>query len=129
MESWLILGIWALPATEKMLLPATMFALTRLASPAMVCVPVKYVPLAIVWLLVPGVMVAAPFVVTDAVKLTELFPAVPLATYPAVTDGVTLTVLDSVSVFVPVETLAEEPLMLAGAVALPALTAFVAWLA
>lgn len=122
-------GICAEPLTPKMDFPLTMFALVRFASPLMVCVPVRYVPLAIVWLLVPGVMVAAAFVVTDAVKLTELFPAVPLATYPAVTDGVTLTVLDSVSVFVPVDTLAEEPLMLAGAVALPALTAFVAWLA
>ena len=68
-----------------MVLPYTMLAATRLASPLMVCVPVRYVPLAIVWLLVPGVMVAAAFVVTDAVRETELFPAVPELTYPSVT--------------------------------------------
>ena len=37
-----------------------------------------YVPLDMVWLDVPGVMVAVPFVVTLAVKLTLEFPAVPL---------------------------------------------------
>ena len=44
----------------------------------MVCVPVRYVPLAMVWLLLVGVIVAAALVVTLAVRVTELFPAVPL---------------------------------------------------
>ena len=61
-------------------------------------------PLAIVWLLVPGVIVAAPFVVTDAVSDTEELPAVPLDTYPADTVGVFETLFESVRVFVPVET-------------------------
>ena len=79
----------------------------------------RYVDAAIVWSLVPGVYVAAPFVVTEAVSETELFPAVPEATYPALTDGVTEMVLLNVSVLVPVETVAEVPLMDAGAVAEP----------
>ena len=33
-----------------------------------------------VWFEVPGVMVAAPFVVTAAVRLTSEFPAVPALT-------------------------------------------------
>lgn len=101
-----------------------MFPATRLASPDMVCVPVRYVPLAIVWALVPGVMVAAAFVVTEAVRDTELFPAVPEETYPAETEGVTLTVLERVIVLVPVDTEADVPEMVAGAVADPELTAF-----
>ena len=60
-----------------------------------------------------------------AVKLTDEFPAVPLDTYPAVTDGVTDTVLLKVSVFVPVLTEADVPLMLAGAVAEPLGIAFI----
>lgn len=70
-------GHCALPCTEKMLFPATMLDATKLASPLMVWVPVKYVPLEMVWSLVPGVMVAAAFVVTEAVKETAEFPAVP----------------------------------------------------
>ena len=94
-----------------------------------VCVPVRYVPLAIVWSLVVGVMVAAAFVVTLAVRDTAELPAVPLATYPADTEGVTLTVLERVSVLVPVLTDADVPLMEAGAVALPIDTDFVACVA
>ena len=56
---------------------------------------------------------------TLAVRLTALFPAVPLATYPAVTLGVTDTVLLNVSVLLPVDTVADDPLIVAGAVALP----------
>lgn len=89
----------------------------------MVCVPVRYVPLAIVWLDVPGVIVAAAFVVTLAVSVTELFVAVPLATYPANTTGVTLTVFVSVSVLVPVDTVADVPDIVVGAEADPAATA------
>lgn len=122
-------GIVALPATPKMLLPLTIFAATRFASPLMVCAPVRYVPELMVWLVVVGVYVAAAFVVTEAVSDTALFPAVPLLTYPAETDGVTDTVLESVSVFVPVDTVADVPLMLAGAVALPLATLLLAALA
>ena len=51
---------------------------------------------------------------------TEEFPAVPLDTYPAVvTLGVTLTVLDNVSVFVPVLTVADVPVIEDGAVTEP----------
>ena len=122
-----MIGTAALPLTPKMLFPSTMFALTRFASPLIVCVPVRYVPLLIVWLLVVGVMVAAPLVVTDAVRDTEEFPAVPALTYPAaVTFGVTETVLESVIVFVPVETEALDPVMVAGAVTVPAATLLVA---
>lgn len=85
----------------------------------MVCAPVRYVPLAMVWSLVVGVMVAAALVVTLAVRETELFPAVPDATYPAVTVGVTEMVFESVSVFVPVDTEALDPVMVAGDVAEP----------
>ena len=63
---------------------------------------------------------------TEAVKLTLEFPAVPEETYPAETEGVTETVLESVKVFVPVETEALVPLIDAGAVAEPLETAFVA---
>ena len=69
-------------------------------------------------------MVAAAFVVTLAVKLTEAFLAVPLETYPAVTTGVTLTDFVSVSVLVPVDTVADVPLIEFGAVAEPLATAF-----
>ena len=103
-----------------------MFAATRFASPLMVWAPVRYVPAAMVWFEVVGVMVAAPFVVTDAVRLTALFPAVPAETYPAVTEGVTEMVFESVRVFVPVLTDALVPLIVAGAVADPEETAFVA---
>ena len=51
------------PATLKMLTPALMYCPCRLASPLMVCAPVRYCPAAIVWSLVVGVMVAAAFVV------------------------------------------------------------------
>ena len=114
------------PATPKIDTPLLMFVPTRFASPLIVCLPVRYVPAAISWLEVVGVKVAAPLVVTEAVRLTELFPAVPLATYPADTVGVTDMVLESVRVFVPVLTVAEVPLMLAGAVAEPEATALVA---
>ena len=77
-------------------------------------------------MLVPGVIVAAALVVTEAVKLTELLPAVPALTYPAETEGVTLTVLVKVKVLVPVLTVALEPLIDAGAVAEPLETDFVA---
>jgi hypothetical protein len=118
-----ILGICALPATLKIVFPATIFPATRFASPLIVCFPVQYVPAAIFWSLVPGVIVAAAFVVTDAVRLTDEFPAVPAETYPAVlTVGVTETVLVSVIVFVPEDTDAEVPLMDAGAVTLPLAT-------
>lgn len=66
-----------------------------------------------------GAIVAVPFVVTEAERLTELFPAVPELTYPAVTVGVTETVFERVSVFVPVDTVALDPDMDAGAVADP----------
>ena len=75
-----IFGTAALPLTPKMLLPLTMFEATKLASPLIVCAPVRYVPLAIVWLDVPGVIVAAALVVTEAVRLTDELPAVPLET-------------------------------------------------
>ena len=61
-------------------------------------------------------------VVTDAVRLTELLPAVPEETYPAVTEGVTEIVLLNVRVFVPVLTDALVPLIVAGAVAEPLAT-------
>lgn len=89
----------------------------------MVCAPVRYVPAAIVCAVVPGVMVAAPFVVTLALKLTLAFPAVPLEMYPAaVTSGVTDMVLLSVMTFVPVDTVALDPLIVDGAVTLPLAT-------
>ena len=94
-------------------------------TPLMVCVPVRYRPLFIVWSDALGYIVCAACVVTDAVSDTELFPAVPLLTYPAVvTLGVTLTVLDNVSVFVPVLTVADVPVIEAGAVTVPLATAF-----
>ena len=105
--------------------PLLMFDATRLASPLMVCAPVRYVPEAIVWLLVPGVYVVAPLVVTDAVRETLELPAVPDATYPAETVGVTDMVFESVSVFVPVDTDALVPVIVAGAVAEPLATALV----
>ena len=56
-------------------------------------------------------------VFTDAVRLTDAFPAVPLETYPAVvTLGVTDTVFDSVNVLVPVDTVALDPEIVEGAV-------------
>ena len=67
-------------------------------------------------------MVCAAWVVTLAVRDTEEFPAVPLDTYPADTVGVTDTVLDRVSVLLPVLTVALVPLMVAGAVAEPLAT-------
>ena len=93
-----------------------------MASPLMVCVPVRYVPDAMVWFVVPGVIVAAPFVVTLAVKDTAELPAVPEETYPAETEGVTETVFDKVRVFVPEDTVALVPVMVAGAVAEPLAT-------
>ena len=60
-----------------MLTPFLILAVVKDAAPAIVCVPVRYVPLAIVWFEVPGVIVAAPLVVTLAVKVTVTLPAVP----------------------------------------------------
>ena len=114
------------PVTPNIVVPLLIFPATKLASPLMVCVPVRYVPLAMVWLLVPGVIVAAAFVVTDAVRLTELFPAVPLDIYPADTVGVLLTLFDNVNVFVPVLTLAPVAEMVDAGVADPAGTFAVA---
>ena len=64
---------------------------------------------------------------TEADRLTDDVPAVPELTYPAVvTFGVTLTDLVSVSVFVPlVDTVAEDPEMLDGAVTDPVGTALI----
>ena len=85
-----------------------------------VIAPVQYVPEeTAVCEEVVGVTVLAACVVTDAVRLTEEFPAVPELTYPADTDGVTDTVLLKVRVFVPVDTEALVPVILAGAVAEP----------
>ena len=67
-------------------------------------------------------IVAAAFVVTLAVRETDAFPAVPVETYPAETTGVTEIVLLSVNVFVPVETLADVPEIVDGAVADPLYT-------
>ena len=65
--------------------------------------------------------------VADALRVTEAFPAVPLDTYPAVdTVGVTLTVFVSVSVLLLVLIVALLPLMVDGAVTVPAATALVA---
>ena len=114
------------PVTPNIVVPLFIFPAVRLASPLIVCVPVRYVPLAMVWLLVPGVIVAAAFVVTDAVRLTELFPAVPLDMYPADTVGVLLTLFDNVNVFVPVLTLAPVAEMVDAGVADPAATEAVA---
>ena len=91
----------------KIVLPATMFALTRSLSPAMV------------WAVVPGVIVAAALVVTDAVSVTAELPAVPLEIYPAETVGVLLTLLLKVSVFVPVDTDAPVAEMVDAGVADP----------
>ena len=124
-----IVAALRLPCTENTLTPAFILPATRLASPKMVWPPVRYVPDAIVWLLVPGVIVAAALVVTDAVSDTDELPAVPLETYPAVTLGVTETVFESVKVLVPVDTLALVPLIVAGAVADPLDTDLVALLA
>ncbi len=98
------MGTCTEPFTPKMLFPYTILAAIKSASPSIVCAPVRYVPEAIVWFDVPGVMVAALLVVTDEVRDTAEFPAVPEATYPADTCGVLLTVFDNVRVFVPVET-------------------------
>lgn len=84
-------------------------------------------PEAIVWLLVPGVIVAAAFVVTDAVRDTVELPAVPELAYPADTVGVTEIVLLNVSVLFPVDTDALDPDIVAGAVADPLATDLVAW--
>ena len=64
-------------------------------------------------------MVAAALVVTDAVSETEAFPAVPAETYPAETTGVTEMDLLRVKVFVPVDTDALVPEIVAGGVAEP----------
>ena len=88
-----------------------------------------YVPLAIVWFDVDGWYVVALFVVTLPVSDTEVFPEVPLEIYPAETCGVLLTVFVSVSVFVPVDTVADVPLIEDAGVALPLDTVFVALLA
>lgn len=69
-----------------------------------------------------GVIVAAALVVTDAVKLTLEFVAVPLDTYPALTSGVTLTDFVKVKVFVPVDTEADVPVIVLGADADPLAT-------
>lgn len=83
-------------------------------------------PAAISCALVPGVIVAAAFVVTDAVSDTDEFPAVPLATYPAVTCGVLDMVLLKVKVFVPVDTVALVPLIEDAGFADPLAMVFVA---
>ena len=106
--------------------PLAMFAADNpdTVTPRMVCVPVRYVPDAIVWSELDTSYVVAAFVVTLAVRLTLEFPAVPLEMYPAVLMvGVTDTVLVNVSVFVPVLTVADVPLIEAGAVAVPLATA------
>ena len=71
----------------------------------MVCFPVRYVPLAIVWSVVDGWMPCAPCVVSCFVPLpvTVIVPAVPEDTYPADTDGVTDWVFDTVAVISPLE--------------------------
>ena len=109
--------------------PYTIFPPTRFASPLIVCAPVRYVPLAIVWSDVVGVNVAAALVVIDAVSETELFPAVPVDTYPADTVGVLETDFESVSVFVPLDTLAPVAEIGAAGDALPLAIVFVALLA
>lgn len=124
-----MLGICADPFTPKIDLPATILPATRSESPAMVCAPVRYVPAAIVWFEVPGVIVAAALVVTDAVRLTDVLPAVPDATYPADTCGVLDTLLVRVSVFVPVVTDALVPDMDDAGVADPEATVPLALLA
>ena len=80
-------------------------------------------------MLVPGVIVAAPFVVTLAVSETLELPAVPLDTYPAETCGVFDTLFESVKVLVPVDTVALVPVIVAAGVADPLATLFVALLA
>ena len=74
-----------------------------------------------------GVIVAAAFVVTDAVKETDAFPAVPEETYPAETTGVTDTLFVSVSVLVPAETDADVPDIEDGDVADPLVTLLLAF--
>ena len=123
------MGNCAEPSTPKILYGATILDATRLASPLIVCAPVKYVSAARVWSVVVGVIVAAAFVVTLAVSDTDAFPAVPLETYPGVTSGVTDTLFVRVMVFVPVLTVADVPLIELGAVALPVATLFVACVA
>ena len=68
---------------------------------------------------VDALYVVAPFVVTFAVRLIDVFPEVPLETYPALTCGVLDTVLLNVSVFVPVDTVALDPVMVEAGVADP----------
>ena len=72
------------------------------------------------WSLVEGWMVCPACVVTEAVKDTEVFPAVPDEMYPAVTCGVLLTE-DLVRVIVPFPTVFPAPVaeMDAAGVALP----------
>ena len=118
-ESCEITGIFAVPATPKIVFPLTIFAASRFASPLMVCAPVRYVPDAMVWLLVPGVIVAAALVVTDAVSDTDELPAVPEEIYPALTVGVFETLFDRVSVFVPVDTDAPVAVIVDAGVAEP----------
>lgn len=101
----------------------------RFASPLIVCVPVKYVPLAIVWLLVPGVIVAAALRVALACNVMLVFPDVPLAIYPAVTSGTLLTLLDKIIAFVPVDNVAPVEEIDAAGFALPLEIDFVASLA
>jgi hypothetical protein len=117
------------PATPKIETPDLMFDATRFVSPLIVCLPVRYVPAAISCAEVPGVIVAAALVVTDAVRDTEEVVAVPALTYPAETTGVTETDFVSVIVFVPVDTVAVVPLIDVGADAEPDATALVFWLA
>ena len=59
--------------------PDAMFAADRplYVTALIVCVPVRYVPDAIVWSDADVLYVAAPFVVTDAVRDTDELPAVP----------------------------------------------------
>lgn len=113
------------PATPKIETPDLMFDATRFVSPLIVCLPVRYVPAAISCAEVDGVIVAAAFVVTDAVSVTDAVCAVPEATYPAVTTGVIETDFVRVRVFVPVLTVALVPETDVGPFADPAATAFV----
>ncbi len=102
-----------------------MFAAGRfdVVTASIVWVPVRYVPLAIVCDVFFDVIVAAPLVVTLAVKVTLAVLVVALDT-PALTVGEVVTpVLVSVIVFVPVVTLALDPDKLLGSVAEPFATA------
>lgn len=69
--------------------------------------------------MVPGVYVAAAFVVIAADNVTVTLVAVPALIYPAVTTGVTDIDFDNVNIFVPGVTTAELPEIVVGAFAVP----------